>query len=167
MFISSGRSFTLVILLLFEPFFLLTFTRLFRPGRSFSFLLVLVLVTITSLLILITTSRRLILLLIRWSLIRGGLVLLLILIKRTASNNVGPVDQRRRVFGFRMGDPSMEGFTCGPKVHLHEDARRYVVDIEVGYFEGLNDGRGESIILGWKVVEKNHGTEGLGRLRLA
>jgi hypothetical protein len=162
MFISSGRSFTLVILSLFKPFFLLTFTRLFRPGRTFSFLLVLVLISITRLLVLITTSRRLILLLIRQSLIRGGLVPPLILVRRTASNNIGPVNQRRRVFRFHMGDLSMEGFTCGPKVHLHEYARRYMVDIEVGYFEGLNNGRGEGIILVGKVVEKNHSTEGLG-----
>jgi hypothetical protein len=92
---------------------------------------------ITSLFVLITTSRRLILLLIRRSLIRGGLVPPLILVRRTASNNIGPVNQRRRrVFGFRMGNPSMKRFSCGPKAHLHENARRYVVDIEVGYFEG-------------------------------
>jgi hypothetical protein len=162
MFISSGRSFSLVILALFEPFFLLTFTRLFRPGRTFSFLLVLVRTSITRLLVLITTSRRLILLLIRRSLVRGGLVPLLILVRPTTSNNIGPVNQRRRVFGFCMGNPSIEGFTCSLKVHLHEYARRYMVNIEVGYFEGLNDGRGESVILIRKVVEKNHSTEGLG-----
>jgi hypothetical protein len=113
-------------------------------------------------LVLISISRRLILLLLRRSLIRGGLVPPLILVRRTASNNIGPVDQGRGVFGFRMGDPSMERFVCGPKVHLHEDARRYVINIKVGYFEGVNDGRGESVILGWKVIEKNHSTEGLG-----
>jgi hypothetical protein len=61
-----------------------------------------------------------------------------------------------------MGNLSMEGFACGPKVHLHEDARRYVVDIKVGYFESLNNSRGESVILRWKAIEKNHSTEGLG-----
>jgi hypothetical protein len=63
-----------------------------------------------------------------------------------------------------MGNPSMEGFTCGPKVHLHEYVRRYVVNVEVGYFEGLNDGRGEGVKFRSKVIEKNHGTEGLGSI---
>ena len=93
MFIGSGRSLTLVTLSLIEPVFLLTFTRLFRLGRTFTLLLVLVRVTRTRLLVMITTRGRL-MRLIRRFLVRGGLVPPLILIWRTTSNNVGPIDQR-------------------------------------------------------------------------
>jgi hypothetical protein len=70
------------------------------------------------------------------------------------SNNVGPVNQRRRIFRFHMGNLSMEGFTCGLKVHLHENMRRYVINVQVCYFEGLNNGRGESVILVGKVLRR-------------
>ena len=110
MFIGSSRSLTLVTLSLIKPVFLLTFTRLFRLGQIFTLFLVLVRVTRTRLLIMITTRRRL-MWLIRWFLVREGLVPPLILVWRTASNNVGPIDQGRGVFGFlHSRDPSMERF---------------------------------------------------------
>ena len=108
MFISSGRSFPFITLSLIESFFLLTFTRLFRLGRTFTLLLVLVHITRSRLLVMITTRRRL-MRLNRRSLIRGGLVSPSILVWRTTSNNISPIDQRRRVFGFLYSrNPSME-----------------------------------------------------------
>ena len=104
--------------------------------------------------------------LIRQSLIRGGLVPPLILVWRTTSNNIGPIDQRRWVFRFlHSGNPSMEGFTCGPKVHLHEDSGGNMLHVKVCNGNSLNDGRGERVVLGRKVVEKDHSTESLGKIQ--
>jgi hypothetical protein len=51
------------------------------------------------------------------------------------------------------------GVCVWPEGHLHEDARKYMINVKVGYFESLNNGRVESIILEWKVIEKDHSTE--------
>ena len=156
MFIGSSRSLTLITLSLIKPFFLLTFTRLFRLGQTFTFLLVLVCVMRTRLLVVITTRRRL-MWLIRWSLIRGGLVPPLVLVWRTASNNIGLIDQRRGVFRFlNSRNLSMERFTCGLKVHLHEDGSNDMLHIKVGNSNGLNDGRCKRVILRRKIVEEDH-----------
>ena len=103
--------------------------------------------------------------LIRQFLVRGGLVPPLILIWRTASNNIGPIDQGRGVFRFLYGrNLSMEGFTRGPKVHLHENSSGNMLHIKIGNGNGLNDGRGERVVLGRKIVEKDHSTECLGKI---
>ena len=166
MFIGSSWSLTLVTLSLIKPIFLLTFTRLFRLGWTFPFLLVLVLVCVTrTRLLVMKTTRGRLMWLIRRSLIRGGLVPPLILIWRTASNNIGPIDQGRGVFGFLDSrDPSMERFSCGPKVHLHENSSGNMLHIKVSNGDHLNDGRGEGVVFRRKVVEKDHSTECLGKI---
>ena len=104
--------------------------------------------------------------LIRPSLIRGGLVSPLILIRRTSSNNISPIDLGRRVFGFLdMGNLSMEGFVCGPKVHLHKNGSSDMLHIKVGNSNALNNGRDKGVIFGRKVIEKDHSAEGFWEIK--
>ena len=71
---------------------------------------------------------------------RVGLVLPMILIWKTASNDIYPIDQRRGVFRFlHSRDLSMEEFTCDLKVHLHENGSSNVLRVGVGNGNGLID----------------------------
>ena len=96
---------------------------------------------------------------------RVGLVPPMILIWRTASNDICLIDQRRGVFGFlHSRDPSMEGFTCDPKVHLHENGSSDMLHIEVGNGNSSNNSKGERVVLGRKIVEENRSTEDLRKI---
>ena len=85
---------------------------------------------------------------------RVGLVLPMILIWKTASNDIYPIDQRRGVFGYlHIRDPSMEEFMCDPKVHLHENGGSDMLHIGVGNGNGLSNSKGERVVLVRKIVE--------------
>ena len=58
----------------------------------------------------------------------------------------------------------MERFTCGSKVHLHKNGSSDILHVEVGNGNSLNNGRGERVILGRKIVEENHSTECLEKI---
>ena len=58
----------------------------------------------------------------------------------------------------------MEGFACGPKVHLHENSGGNMLHVEVSNGNCLNDGRGERVIFGREIVEEYHSTESLGKI---
>ena len=47
----------------------------------------------------------------------------------------------------------MEEFTCDPKVHLHENGSSDMLHIGVGNSNGLNNSKGERVVLGRKIVE--------------
>ena len=93
-FMCLSLSLSFAILALLKPILLLLFTRLVRLGRA-SFLLVWI-------------SRRLIsrvVILLLWqSLMRVVLVPSLIISRRTASNNIGPICRSCRFFKFNIGN---------------------------------------------------------------
>ena len=47
----------------------------------------------------------------------------------------------------------MEELTCDPKVHLHENGSSDMLHIGVGNGNGLNNSKGERVVLGRKIVE--------------
>ena len=78
----------------------------------------------------------------------------MILIWKTASNDICPIDQRRGVFRFLYNrDLSMEEFTCDQKVHLHENGSSDMLLVEVGNGNSLSNSEGERVVLEKKIVE--------------
>ena len=91
---------------------------------------------------------------------RVDLVLPMILIWKTASNDICPIDQRRGVFGFLYSrNSSMEEVTCDQKVLLHENGSSDMLHIGVGNGNDLIDNKGGRVVLGRKIVEKKRSTE--------
>ena len=58
----------------------------------------------------------------------------------------------------------MERFTCGPKVNLHENGSSDMLHVEVGNSNGVNDGKGERVILRRKIVAEDHSMKGLWKI---
>ena len=93
-FMSLGLLLSFAILVLLKPIPLLLFTRLVRLGRIM-FLLVRILRRLMS---------RIEILLFQWSLMRVVLVPLLIVSRRTVSDNIGPICRSWRFFKFDIGN---------------------------------------------------------------
>ena len=80
-------------------------------------------------------------------------------------DHVGPINRRKGLTSiFCLRDLGMERLACSAKIHIHKYPFRDGAHVEAGRFYSLRNGGSEGEIVGQKTREKNHGTEGFGKI---